>query len=369
MMSDRALSRTRLVGKSTRVDACIVVGMNGIRRPPPYFVLLCAHAKRSGSELVEVEGQPGRFPTQEVAERLRDQFELPSSYRDVNPKLRAVFYAKTAESAQTAALLLRGVAPNSSRVSPGHLAAIRSACAKGTRPLDQSADIVGAGPAVPVRPCALLLPTSFQAGDDTGLAACLLEAARTGEIRSSCPAGQQCCRTDLNLTARPGNAVLVIGHRPQLSWLTDEMMRSNRRYWRGRPMSGAPFSPGEVVCIRFTPSPRASSRILWTISPDDRSAAAEIIDKIKSKMETAKLLGGLISLLLGALLGVLLDGKKLAALAEITWAGVSAKTAVGVSSALLFLATVLFLASYYSYDRLLMPARFWVERRPPRGDR
>jgi hypothetical protein len=51
--------------------------MNGIRRPPPYFVLLCAHAKRSGSELVEVEGQPGRFPTQEVAERLCDQFELP----------------------------------------------------------------------------------------------------------------------------------------------------------------------------------------------------------------------------------------------------------------------------------------------------
>ena len=103
---------------------------------------------------------------------------------------------------------------------------------------------------------------------------------------------------------KQGNAVLVVGHRPQLSWLADEMMRSYRRL---RFTAGAPFSLGEIVCICFASQPYSSSRILWTISPDDESAAAEIRDKIKSKMETAKLLGGLISLLIGALLGVLLD--------------------------------------------------------------
>ena len=81
-------------------------------------------------------------------------------------------------------------------------------------------------------------------------------------------------------------------------------------------------------------------------------------------METAKLLGGLISLLIAALLGVFLDQKKLEGLGAIKWAGVSARAAVGVSAVLLFLALVLFVASYYSYDGLLMPSRFWVERRP-----
>lgn len=136
-------------------------------------------------------------------------------------------------------------------------------------------------------------------------------------------------------------------------------------------MVGAPFSLGEIVCIRFASHSRLhrSSRIRWTISSEDESAIAEIRDKIKSKMETAKLLGGLISVLIGALLGVFLDQAKMADLGAIKWAGITATTALGVSAVLLFLALILFVASYYSYDSLLMPSRFWVERRPPTGKR
>ena len=216
---------------------------------------------------------------------------------------------------------------------------------------------------VPVTPCPLLHQEEFQVGADREFGKRLLATARKDPAGASCDRNEACCLKQVVQTE--GNAILVVGHRPQLGWLTCEMMRANGWFWQTWRMAGAPFSLSEIVCIRFAPRPHPSSRIRWTISPDDEPAVAEIRDKIKSKMETAKLLGGLISLLITALLGVFLDQEKLKSLAVIKWAGVSARTAVGVSAVLLFLALVLFVASYYSYDRLLMPSRFWVERRPP----
>jgi hypothetical protein len=126
-----------------------------------------------------------------------------------------------------------------------------------------------------------------------------------------------------------------------------------------------PFSRAELVCLAF-PSPRqiagtqlpryGRGHVLWTIVPDDRNAADQVRDKIRSKMETAKLLSGVITFALGALLAVLLDPSK--------WKTVTGPGVVQLAAGLLLAALVLFLATMYAYDRLLMPDRFWGERRP-----
>jgi hypothetical protein len=96
--------------------------------------------------------------------------------------------------------------------------------------------------------------------------------------------------------------------------------------------------------------------VLWTIAPDDRKAADQVRDKIRSKIETAKLLSGVITFALGALLAVLLDPAK--------WKTVAAPGVLQLAAGLLLAALVLFLATMYAYDRLLMPDRFWGEQRP-----
>ena len=354
----------------------------------PFFVLLCAHGPRKGTKLTYLKDQRGRFPTELVAERLRDQLEFPPADDDTPPKLRGIFYATTPEAAQTTELLLGGIAaPKANRVSVERLAEIRSACDGTLTPLERAANVIcikdtvkpgvdnskkrslndGAN-TVPVIPCPLLRQEKFQVGADRNLFRCLLAAAaRKDPVGASCDMEQDCCLKQVEWPSA-GNAILVVGHRPQLGWLACEMMRRHGGLWRAWRTTGAPLGLGEIVCIRFASQRYRSSRIRWTISPDDESAVATIRDKIRSKMETAKLVGGLISLLIAALLGVVLDQEKLKGLGAIKWAGVSARTAVGVSAVLLFLALILFVASYYSYDRLLMPSRFWVERRPPRRD-
>ena len=90
--------------------------------------------------------------------------------------------------------------------------------------------------------------------------------------------------------------------------------------------------------------------------PDDGKAAEEIRNKIKSKMDTAKTLSGVITFGLGILLGLLLDST--------SWSDVPSEVPIQIAAGLLFVSLVLYLAAMYSYDRLLMPDRFWGERRP-----
>ncbi len=96
----------------------------------------------------------------------------------------------------------------------------------------------------------------------------------------------------------------------------------------------------------------ATRRLLWSIAPSDSTAEKQLIEKIKAKMDVAKVLGALILPLLGILLGLLLDPKRLASVEGVP---------LDAATALLFAATGLYLATVYSYDRLLMPVRFWAE--------
>jgi hypothetical protein len=161
-----------------------------------------------------------------------------------------------------------------------------------------------------------------------------------------------------------GNAILVVEHQPHLGWLSDALLRRGR-VWRRRSFA-VPFARAELICLAFPePQPlpwrtvRRPGQVLWTIADDDRGAAEDVRAKIKSKMDTAKTLSGVITFGLGALLSLLLDPEK--------WSKVQPHAPVQIAAGLLLASLILYLASMYSYDRLLMPDRFWGERRPRRS--
>ena len=90
-------------------------------------------------------------------------------------------------------------------------------------------------------------------------------------------------------------------------------------------------------------------------------------EKIESKKKLAEILGGLITFFLGFLLQTLLQADKIPE---------NGRPAVIFSTALFFIGLLFYIATMYSYDRLLMPVRFWSEmgkyrdhrwlvRRPP----
>jgi hypothetical protein len=174
-----------------------------------------------------------------------------------------------------------------------------------------------------------------------------------------------------------GCAVLVVGHQPQLSWLSDWFTRRDRgRRWQPWRSGPVPVAHGEIICLAVAETPRRwwrrsggwTGHVLWSITPDDKPALADVQEKVKSKMETAKLLSGVITLVVTALLGVLLDRAKLDGLGMVTATPFglealrfSGQLAVQIAFGLLMGALGLYLMTMYAYDSLLMPTRFWAE--------
>ena len=78
-----------------------------------------------------------------------------------------------------------------------------------------------------------------------------------------------------------------------------------------------PIARSETICLRlsWTRLRRSlvwkKSQFLWSIAPTDVEAFDQLRDKIKSKMDTAKLLGSFIVFFLGLVLGILSDKTKL----------------------------------------------------------
>lgn len=180
-------------------------------------------------------------------------------------------------------------------------------------------------------------------------------------------------------------ALLLVGHEPQLGWTCEQIH------------GAVPIARSEIVCLRFyvrhvwNSIKWNQSQLLWSIAPTDTETFGQLRDKIKSKMDTAKLLGTFIVFLLGIVLGILSDQGKLQFLTDHPsrsffsggLSGIEIASlkkvyllTIGTSVICLFLAAVFYLLSMYAYDRLLMPTRFWAEgiktriprwlpRRPP----
>lgn len=342
------------------------------------FLLLCRHARHRAGQLVP-DKDSGEYPTEVVARVLRETLNAS------NIDLRALLYAPSSEAKQTARLLVDGLQGiHRPRDAPGRDWRSRIRGVANNQPM--VAELSGSDTFdVPRHDRAASTVTyaeSTQLDPDVQRAQRNAdEAARVIEKRLQ-EGGQV--------------GVLVVGHQPALSWLSDHFTRARnpaRVLWRWHA-SAVPVASAEVVCLEVTergsPSDPARStgrrrwqgRVVWTIHPDDRGALEQIQEKVRSKMESAKLLSGVITLALTALLGVLLDHRRWASLG--TCAGLSeeeqktqgcldvapfavpqlafsGQVAVGVVFGFLILAFALFLMAMYAYDSLLMPTRFWAE--------
>lgn len=157
-----------------------------------------------------------------------------------------------------------------------------------------------------------------------------------------------------------GRAILVVGHMPQLAWLGERLTgnRSLRTALADGYLTPLALKHGEVAAIECL-GPRGGlpcGQLRWTVAPDERQAIDDLRAKIKSKMETAKLLGGLITLVLGS---VILDPGRVD---ELSRGGDS--WAVGLATVSFLIAIGLYLRTMYAYDGLLMPARYWSAGAP-----
>jgi phosphohistidine phosphatase SixA len=150
------------------------------------------------------------------------------------------------------------------------------------------------------------------------------------------------------------NAIVIVGHQPLLDWIALEVGRE-----------GIPIARAELVSIEVRrpkldqadPELR-EGELRWVVTPDDGGKAlSELRDKIKSKMDVAKVLGGLLPTALSFLLASLIDPSKLKREPPdpLLWAYLY------VALTCLFTASLLYLLTVYAYDQLLMPKRFWSE--------
>lgn len=101
--------------------------------------------------------------------------------------------------------------------------------------------------------------------------------------------------------------------------------------------------------------PPGGLELKWVLSPGDEKLIEDLRDKIKSKMDSAKLLGAFITAVL------VFAARELAVLPEAAgwqlWVG-------GAGLTMLAAATAAYFATMFMYDGLLMPVRMWPSPKP-----
>jgi len=138
-----------------------------------------------------------------------------------------------------------------------------------------------------------------------------------------------------------GSAILIVGHQPILGWLTYEIVGD-----------AYPLAHSEVLCLDRHELPPAC--LCWTISPSNPEAVLELKEKIRSKMDVAKLLSSFLGAGLSFLLGTMVNSVAVRELG-------GHMVAFAIGSFGLLAALALFLWTMCSYDTLLMPHRMWSE--------
>lgn len=156
-----------------------------------------------------------------------------------------------------------------------------------------------------------------------------------------------------NHEARPP-VLLVVGHDPQTSWLLHDLVDEGKR---GQRWSGPlPLARGELAML--TGPDDGPWTLQWVLSPSDGTAITELQDKIRSKMDTAKLLGAFLTAVL------LLAARELAGPSNTPdwypWVAGGGLVLLGMGTAAYFVTMLL-------YDTLLMPVRFWPSPRAKEG--
>ena len=190
------------------------------------YVLLCRHAPHDNGRLKRksptadpapsadaLDSTPvgaTEYPTQDVARVLREELLYKGEI-----KLRALLYAPTPESIATAALLRCGLALDESlREPPDGL------------PLETTGQNARIATTEPDR--------DAEIEDQTyRLKQCIQFNPALRTAKSNLVNAQQCIAYYLENEELNGNAVLVVGHQPQLSWLSDQLTGGHGlRQWR-----------------------------------------------------------------------------------------------------------------------------------------
>jgi hypothetical protein len=283
------------------------------------YVLLCRHGPHRKGSLtpVKVDGEDV-YPTDAIGERLRDQLNMTLPDQE-SIRIAQIWCANTEEAKGTLRRLVAAIGQTSDDK------------------LTSATDTSGSRTSIELKD--ELKPQNFlQAG---------LETKLVKKLRDGPP--------DQN-----GNAILLVGHQPQLSWIADKLLRAHRSLLRRQPP--VPIDRAGLVCVVLDGGTHKRDRLAWAISFDDKEVAQEVREKIRLKMDTAKLLTGALTLGLTVIFGVLFDKEQFDGLGDRRWA-------VQVSAALLLAAAALYFATMYAYDGLLMPDRFWGERRPSSSSR
>lgn len=277
------------------------------------YVLLCRHGPHWKGSLtpVKLDGEDV-YPTDSIGERLRDQLNITQPDQE-SIRVARIWCADTEEAKGTLRRLVAALGQTSDDK------------------LTSATDSSGSRTSIELKE--ELKPQNFL---EAGIESSLVKELRDG------PSGQD------------GNATLVVGHQPQLSWIADELLRTHRRVLRQPPV---PIDRAGLVCVALDGESRKRDRLMWAISFDDKEVAQQVREKIRLKMDTAKLLTGALTLGLTVIFGVLFDKEQFNGLGDRRWA-------VQASAALLLAAAALYFATMYAYDGLLMPDRFWGERRP-----
>lgn len=148
---------------------------------------------------------------------------------------------------------------------------------------------------------------------------------------------------------------LIIGHDPGMSYLLSTLLHRNApRVGRYRDVPG--LARAELICLR---SDGRHWRPMWALTPGADDDIAKITEKIKSKMDTAKVFGGFVT----AVLTFVVSQYATTTPTTTYWAAVR-----GASLTALAIAILLYLMTLFWYDRLLMPRRFWGILRGGRED-
>ena len=270
------------------------------------YVLLCRHGQHANGVLTTVtkDGE-SVYPIDAVGQRLREQLETEQA------RLETAWCADTAEARETLRRLLDALG---FRPEDGL-----------TRATDSQGSVI-----------------SIEMKQDLSPRHAMLAGGLAEELRRLRP-------------GRPYAAELIVGHQPQLSWIADQLLGAHRGRLRRPPP--VPIDHAGLVCITLVSGRRKREKLAWAISFDDKEAAEQVREKIRRKMDVAKLLAGALTLGLTVIFGVLFDKNQFDGLGERRWA-------VLVAAALLLAAAVLYFATMYAYDSLLMPERFWGERKP-----
>ncbi len=134
-------------------------------------------------------------------------------------------------------------------------------------------------------------------------------------------------------------AVVLVGNDPFVGWVASQLLGGSRTIG---------LAHGEIACLSRRRTGKVW-RLEWTLAPDDRSAVEPLLAKIRSKMDTAKVLGGIVVALLTFLVQSFFED------------GVPSPAAL-VALGCFAAGAWLYLAALFFYDGLLMPARWWGSR-------